>query len=481
MKNSGILLHISSLPSSYGIGDFGKEAYKFADFLKASKQKYWQILPLNPPGEDNSPYQAFSAFAGNPYFIDLDALYEQGLISDRYKSLIWKKGNIDYELLYKNKDSVLREISNNLDKIDQSDFDRFCQDNHFWLEDYAIFMALYEYFNKISWNEWEPDIVSKNPETISIYQEKLKTEIAYWKTIQYLFWTQWFKLKNYANSLGIEIIGDLPIYISYHSADVWAYSQNFMLDSEKKPSCVAGVPPDIYSSKGQLWGNPVYDWEYMKQEGFSWWLNRLMFSQKCYDHIRIDHFIGFANYYSIPAGAQDAITGQWKKAYGKELFEKFKQLVPNAKILAEDLGNKTQEVEKLLDYTGYPGMVILQNWYDSLDVYKFLDSLKQSNIVVYTGTHDNNTIKGWYKSISSSEKRAFKKITGCKFDVVKAMISLGVKSNADKFIVPIQDYLGLGEKDRMNIPATKGNWIWRLKNDNYIKKYKKIIRLTTKQ
>lgn len=481
MKHSGILLHISSLPSAYGIGDLGKEAYKFADFLKASKQKLWQILPLNPPGEDNSPYQAFSAFAGNPYFIDLDALYEQGFISDRYKHLRWDKGNVNYELVYKNKDSVLKEITKNLDRIDKADFNSFCLDNQFWLEDYALFMALYGHFDKISWNKWDEDIVAKTPQAVKMYQEKFKTEIIFWKTIQYLFWSQWFELKNYANSMGIEIIGDLPIYISYQSADVWASSQNFMLDSKKRLACVAGVPPDIYAEKGQLWGNPVYDWEYMKNDEYTWWLNRLIFSQKCYDHIRIDHFIGFANYYSIPANATDAVMGQWNKAYGRELFQKFKEKVPNAKILAEDLGNKTKEVENLLDFTGYPGMVILQNWYDSPDVSKFLNSLKHSNTVVYTGTHDNNTIKGWYKSISKSEKKAYRKITGCKFDVIKAMISLGVKSNADKFIVPIQDYLGLSEADRMNIPATNGNWIWRLKNDNYLKTYKKIARLTKQQ
>ena len=481
MKHSGILLHISSLPSAYGIGDLGKEAYKFADFLKAGNQKLWQILPLNPPGEDNSPYQAYSAFAGNPYFIDLDALYQQGLISDRYKKLRWDKGNVNYELVYKNKDSVLKEISKNLDRIDKADFNSFCLDNQFWLEDYALFMGLYEHFDKISWNNWNEDIIARTPQVMKMYQEKLRTEIVFWKTIQYLFWSQWFKLKNYANSLGIEIIGDLPIYISYQSADVWASSQNFMLDAKKRLACVAGVPPDIYAEKGQLWGNPVYDWEYMKKDGFSWWLNRLIFSQKCYDHIRIDHFIGFANYYSIPANAADAVMGQWNKAYGRELFEKFKEKVPNAKILAEDLGNKTKEVENLLEFTGYPGMVILQNWYDSPDVGKFLNSLKQSNIVVYTGTHDNNTIKGWYKSISKSEKKAYRKITGCKLDVIKAMINLGVKSNADKFIVPIQDYLELSEADRMNVPGTKGNWIWRLKNDKYIKSNKRIARLTLQQ
>lgn len=479
MKHSGILLHISSLPSPYGIGDLGKEAYKFADFLKASKQKYWQILPLNPPGGDNSPYEAFSAFAGNPYFIDLDALYEQGLISDKYKSLKWKKGNVDYQSVYENKGLVLKEIVDHLDKIDKADYNGFCLDNKFWLDDYALFMALYEHFDKIAWNKWPADLVLRKPEALEEYQNKLSKEVTYWKVVQYLFWTQWFKLKNYVNSLGLEIIGDLPIYVSYNSADVWANSQNFLLDENKNPKRVAGVPPDIYSVKGQLWGNPIYDWEYMKKEGFSWWLNRLIFAQKCFDHARIDHFIGFVNYYSIPAGAVDATVGVWEKAYGKELFEKFKQLLPNAKILAEDLGNKTDEVVKLLEYTGYPGMVLLQNYYDSPDVDKFLDSLKNNNIVLYTGTHDNNTIKGWYKSISKSEKKAFKKISGCKFDIVKAMIRMGVNSNADKFIVPIQDYLGLDEKGRMNVPGTTGHWTWRLKNDNYIKKYKKIARLTS--
>ena len=407
MRKSGIILPIFSLPSNYGIGTFGIEAYKFVDFLKNSNQKYWQILPVGPTSYGDSPYQSFSTFAGNPYFIDLDLLVADGLLAipniEKYEF-----GNdidyVDYSVMYQNRYKVLRSAYKVKTQEIENKINIFRDENKEWIEDYALFMALKDYNKGASWNSWDDEIKFRTEEGLKKYKDLLKEEIDFHVFLQYLFFKQWNSLKSYANENGIEIIGDIPIYVAQDSADVWSNSSLFRLDENLNPIEVAGCPPDAFSETGQLWGNPIYDWDAMEKEDYKWWVRRFKESRKIFDVIRIDHFRGFESYWAIPFEDETAINGQWKKGPGIKVFNAIKKELGNVQVIAEDLGYITEEVRNLLDECGYPGMKVLQFAFDPNGDSEYLPHNYTSNYVVYTGTHDNDTIKGWYESLSKEEK-----------------------------------------------------------------------------
>ncbi len=468
MRSAGVLLPVASLPSNYGIGCFSKEAYKFIDQLKAAKQKYWQILPLGPTSFGDSPYQAFSTFAGNPYFIDLETLIEEGLLNkeeceecDFGDDLRY----IDYEKIYESRFGILWQAFENFDK-GNSDFIAYKEENQEWLEDYALFMAVKDSNEGLEWTKWEEDISERNPEAIEKYKEELIDDVEFYKFIQYEFYIQWMKLKRYANENGIQIIGDIPIYVAFDSADCWASSELFQFDSDNRPVAVAGCPPDAFAATGQLWGNPLYNWEYHKSTGYAWWKKRVAYSFKLYDVVRIDHFRGFDEYYSIPFGDKTAENGHWEKGPGIDLFHALTEEFGELNIIAEDLGYLTDSVKQLVSDTGYPGMKIMQFAFDSREESNYLPHTYEKNCVVYTGTHDNDNVQGWYDSISKADRDYMKeylhtstKRANIHFDLIRACLA----SVADTAIIPIQDYLGLGSEARINIPSTLGtNWRWRL-------------------
>jgi len=470
MRASGILLPVASLPSKYGIGAFSKSAYKFIDQLRMAGQKYWQILPIGPTGFGDSPYQLFSTFAGNPYFIDLEKLTEEGLLTTeeceecdfgddpRY---------IDYGKLYKYRFALLRKAyqRSNIDK--NIKFYEFASENAYWLDDYALYMAIKDHFGGKSFIEWEEDIRLRKPEGLKKYKEKLKDDIEYHKFIQFLFSSQWSSLKTYANNNGIKIIGDIPIYVAFDSADTWANPELFQLDEDCNPIAVAGCPPDAFAPTGQLWGNPLYNWGYHKKTGYEWWIKRIAYSFKLYDVVRIDHFKGFDEYYSIPFGEKTAVNGHWEKGPGYDFFEALERQLGKLNIIAEDLGFITESTRKLLEKTRYPGMKVLEFAFDSREESDYLPHNYDRNCVVYTGTHDNDTIKGWFNSIPQEDRNyalRYLNNDGKNPDNIHwDFIRLAMQSVADICIIPIQDYLGLGSEGRINIPSTVGsNWRWRL-------------------
>lgn len=470
MRASGILLPVASLPSKYGIGAFSKSAYKFIDQLRMAGQKYWQILPIGPTGFGDSPYQLFSTFAGNPYFIDLEKLTEEGLLTTeeceecdfgddpRY---------IDYGKLYKYRFALLRKAyqRSNIDK--NIKFYEFASENAYWLDDYALYMAIKDHFGGKSFIEWEEDIRLRKPEGLKKYKEKLKDDIEYHKFIQFLFSSQWSSLKTYANNNGIKIIGDIPIYVAFDSADTWANPELFQLDEDCNPIAVAGCPPDAFAPTGQLWGNPLYNWGYHKKTGYEWWIKRIAYSFKLYDVVRIDHFKGFDEYYSIPFGEKTAVNGHWEKGPGYDFFEALERQLGKLNIIAEDLGFITESTRKLLEKTRYPGMKVLEFAFDSREESDYLPHNYDRNCVVYTGTHDNDTIKGWFNSIPQEDRNfalRYLNNDGKDSDNIHwEFIRLAMQSVADICIIPIQDYLGLGSEGRINIPSTVGsNWRWRL-------------------
>ena len=467
MRASGILMPIFSLPSPYGIGTLGKEAKGFIDFLEKSGQTYWQILPIGPTGFGDSPYQSFSSFAGNPYFIDLDILKNEGYLKEEdYKNIKWceKDSAVDYGKLYENKFKVLKIAAQNF-KRENKDFVAFCEENEFWLEDYALFMAIKDSLNGCDLYNWEKPLRLRETAAIEKAKESLKEEIFVYKVIQYLFFSQWEEIKGYANEKGIKIIGDIPIYVAPDSADVWSYPCGFQLDKELCRTAVAGCPPDAFCKDGQLWGNPLYDWDYMKEDNYSWWCKRIENALKVFDVVRIDHFRAFDEYYSIPASSKTAAKGEWKAGPGKELFETIKEKIGDAPIIAEDLGFLTDSVEELLKATGFPGMAVLQFAFDPEDDNKYLPHNIDENTVVYTGTHDNNTIEGWVKN--SNEKTLkfavnylrLKKEEGYNWGMMKAAMA----TRAKICILQMQDFMGLGEEARINRPSTdENNWQWRI-------------------
>ncbi len=481
-RESGILLHISSLPSKYGIGTFGKEAYKFVDLLEKSGQTYWQILPLGPTSFGDSPYQSFSIHALNPYFIDVDLLKEEKLLKQKDITDSTTGKYINYGKLYIERYDILYKAFLNFD-VNDNDYLWFKGEHRYWLDDYAIFMSIKEKHDDNSPLLWPKKYRKRDPEAINDFIKTHKEEIEFQKFMQFLAYKQYFNLRKYANRKGIKIIGDIPIYLSYDSSDVWTKPHLFMLDEDYKPTYVAGVPPDGFSPEGQLWGNPLYNWAKHKEENFKWWIGRIKSQLHLYDYIRIDHFIGFVNYYKIKATAETAVKGVWEKAEGFLLFEQLKrELGDNLPIIAEDLGVVTDEVRRLLKETGYPGMKVLQFGFDLKGDSDAAPHNILYNYVVYTGTHDSKTTRQWINELDPKElDYVLDYINGYKSSAVYSLIKTAFKTNAKLVIIPIQDYLDLGKHSRINEPATIGhNWIWRL-DENYLTKelIQKIKHVTT--
>lgn len=486
-RGSGILMHIASLPGKYGIGTFGKKAYEFGDFLKKAGQKYWQILPLGPTSYGDSPYQSFSAFAGNPYFIDFDILREDGLLKEEEYCDI-NFGNdteaIDYGILFVEKMKVLRIAYENF-KINKSkDFEEFKKEEAFWLDDYALYMTVKSHFDLNSWQTWDDDIKLRKEEAVNKYKKEFGDEIEYWKFLQYEFFKQWNNLKAYVNKLGIEIIGDIPIYVSEDSSDVWSNPKAFLLDKETlKPLKVAGCPPDMFSATGQLWGNPIYDWKYIDETDYKWWVDRIKQSLKMYDVLRIDHFKGFESYWSIPAGDKTAEFGEWVKGPGMKVFDAIKKELGDVNIIAEDLGTLTEETIKLRNDTGFPGMKILEFAFDGDNENHFAPHNYQRNFVAYTGTHDNDTARGWIETTGSKEEvknaieyLALNEEEGYNWGFIRGVWS----SIADTAVAQMQDFLNLGNEARVNFPSTLGcNWKWRAEEGVFTDKLaERIYKLT---
>lgn len=506
-RNAGILMPVSSLPSPYGIGTFGKDAYDFVTFVKECNHKYWQVLPLGPTTYGDSPYQSYSAFAGNPYFVDLDMLIEAGfLLKSEVISRDWgdgivpvnvseddavngrfgtyRDGNIgderyvSYEKIYNNRFDILRIAYNRFKAACAESkktlakglplykqFDNFVKDNADWLEDYALFMALKSHFNNVSWGEWETDIKFRKPEAMSRYEEQLSDDIGYWKFIQFEFYLQWNELKQYANSNGIEIIGDIPIYMGYDSVDVWANQGEFQLDENLTPIKVAGVPPDAFSDAGQKWGNPLYDYDKMEANGFSWWRKRMAASAKLYDVIRIDHFIGIVKYYTIPADMPDARQGEYRQGPGQKLLDVINESIGDKKIIAEDLGVEVPEVAKILKENGYPGMKVLEFAFGGDRKNPHLPYNYTQNLVCYGGTHDNETLLGFFEDRGDWELGyAYDYLdTRDKGRMVDQVFRAAYSSVAVLTVFAVQDILKLGNWARMNLPSSMGNnWKWRM-------------------
>lgn len=482
MRKAGILLHISSLPSRYGIGTFGKEAFKFVDFLETTNQTYWQILPLGPTSYGDSPYQTFSAFALNPYFIDLDFLVSDNLLK---KSEIIDsteaETKVNFEKIYFERFIVLKKAYNRFDKTNQ-EYINFLTNESYWLPDYALFMAIKETQGGVSWGEWPSALKLRDKAAIEKAYIDLQDEVEFQYFLQFKAYSQWFKLKQYANQKGIEFIGDMPIYVAYDSADVWTKSQYFQLDDNKLPVLVAGVPPDNFSVDGQLWGNPLYNWDLLEKDYFSWWVDRVRSNTHMFDMLRIDHFIGFVNYFGIPFLDKTARNGKWYKGPGAKLFDAIKWQLGPKRIIAEDLGAITDEVRALLTYTGFPGMKLLQFAFDSREESDYIPHLYHKNVIAYTGTHDNETTFEWFKKLPSRDlKYCLDYINHQKGSKTDSLIKATLATIADTAIIPIQDYLNLGSESRMNIPSTLGNnWVWRLKSDELDRMTKFKIKRFTK-
>ena len=477
----GMLLPVASLPSEYGIGAFSKEAYTFVDQLVEAGQKYWQILPLGPTGYGDSPYQSFSAFAGNPYFIDLEALIEQELLTKEEcdsADLGENEQDIDYEKQYFHRFPLLRTAFQRWSHIQkkkgrsakklQELFDDALSP---YTQEYCFYMAVKNHFGGKSFFLWDEDIRTRKPDAVKAYREKCKEEILFYEFLQYEFQEQWTKLKRYANQKGVKIIGDIPIYVAMDSADSWAHPELFQFDEEGQPKAVAGCPPDAFSATGQLWGNPLYHWEYHKKTGYEWWLARMEYSFQLYDVVRVDHFRGFDAYYSIPAGDKTAEFGHWEEGPGYELFKAMKKRFGKLPIIAEDLGFLTPSVLKLVKKTGFPGMKVLEFAFDASGESSYLPHRYPKNCVVYTGTHDNMTLQGWYRSLEPEAKKFALRYVGNSYapqgEIHWDYIRLALASVAKLAVIPVQDYLGLGDWARTNEPSTLGkNWRWRMKKED---------------
>lgn len=486
MRRSGILMPISAFPSPYGIGTLSKECYDFVDFLEKAEQALWQILPLGPTGYGDSPYQSFSTFAGNPYFIDPDELVKKGWITKKDCEATYTGSDdssyIDYEHIYLTRFELLKKAYKKSNITNDKEFAAYCKENAFWLNDYALYMAVKNSFGGKSWIEWDKDIRVRKPGAIKAYSEKYASEIEFYKFQQFLFGKQWSALKNYANEKGISIVGDIPIYVAFDSADTWANPELFQLDKDNFPIGVAGCPPDAFSATGQLWGNPLYKWDYHKETNFEWWMKRIAHCYELYDVVRIDHFRGFDEYYSIPYGDPTAEFGHWEKGPGYELFKVMKQKLGKCEVIAEDLGFLTDSVIKLVKKTGYPGMKILLFAFDSREPSNYLPHYYTKDCVVYTGTHDNDTVEGWIKSARKADVRFAKKYLGVRkySEIRPALIRSAMASVADTCIIPMQDYLGLDNSARINMPSTLGgNWIWRMQKDALSNELADSIRDTT--
>lgn len=470
-RSSGILLHPTSFPSRFGVGDLGLEAYRFIDFLKESHQQYWQVLPLGPTGYGNSPYMCYSAMAGNPLLISPEKLLDEGLLAEEDFANLpgFPVEKVDFEQVVPIKIGLLKKACENFrvnaTPIQYKEFEGFCDSKAYWLDNYALFMALKDANDNGNWYTWEPEIVKRDPQALDQVQDRLKEEIFYYKFIQFKFFRQWSELKSYANMRGIDIIGDIPIYVAHDSADVWAHPDIFCLDKETGAAAqMAGVPPDYFSATGQLWGNPVYNWEELQKQDFKWWVQRFEAMLDYVDIIRIDHFRGFEAYWSVAQGEETAMNGKWVEAPGDAFFEVIRQKLGKLPVLAEDLGVITPEVEALRDKYEFPGMKVLQFAFGSDPGNPFLPFNYPRNAVVYTGTHDNDTTVGWFNSANDNEKQNLLLYLGSisPEGIHWDLIRLALSSIANQAIIPLQDILGLGNEARMNFPSVaEGNWEWR--------------------
>lgn len=464
MRSSGILMHITSLPGPYGIGTMGQQAYKFVEFLEKAEQSWWQILPLSPTGYGDSPYQSASAFAGNPYLIDLDFLAKDGLLlPEEYCDLQWniRDTAVDYGLIWQHRQSVLRKAYGRFTGGEA--FDNFCRENSSWLADFSLFMALKDRFGGAPWYQWDTPLKHRESDALWNARQELKDEIRFYNFQQYMFLRQWQSLKDYAAQKGIQIIGDVPIYVPLDSADVWSNPEGFLLDENLQPTAVAGCPPDAFSEDGQLWGNPLYNWEAMRKDGYSWWLHRLAHAGKLYDVVRLDHFRAFEAFWSVPYGDTNARGGRWVKGPDMDFIRAVKKGLPKLPIIAEDLGFLTQEVLDLRDASGFPGMKVLQFAFDSMDDSQYLPHNYIPNTVCYTGTHDNMTTAQWLESLPEEVRVYASNYMGLQGENdVWGVIRAAHSSVSQLCIVPMQDYLELGGETRMNFPGTTGtNWTWR--------------------
>ena len=466
MRSSGILMHITSLPGPYGVGTMGKQAFDFVDFLQAAGQKYWQILPLTPTGYGDSPYQSCSTYAGNHYLIDLPKLVEEGLLEHSEIDSIdwgWQADRVDFGILYQNRLNVLRLAYGRF--RDREDFQTFCNENKSWLPDFALFMALKEKFNGQPWYAWEEDLKLRRREAIAQVTEQLQEQIRFYCFVQYIFDKQWRALRDYAHQKDVRIIGDVPIYVPYDSADVWSNPKWFQLDEHMTPTAVAGCPPDAFSEDGQLWGNPLYRWDLLKEDGYKWWIDRLGAAGKLYDVVRLDHFRGFEAYWSVPFGDTTAKNGKWIKGPGLDFMNTVKEKLPHISLIAEDLGFLTQEVLDLRDDSGFPGMKVLEFAFDSREPSEYLPHTYPANSVCYTGTHDNMTMRQWFETATedavayATEYMRLSEQEGMVWGVIRTAMS----SVSDLCVIQMQDLLNLGGEARMNFPGTltNANWTWR--------------------
>lgn len=475
-RGAGILMPISSLPAPYGIGTLGKVAYEFIDQLVEAKQTYWQVLPIGPTSIGDSPYQSFSSFAGNPYFVDLDQLCQEGLLTKKeIEEVNWgtRPEQVAYGVLWRERYKILRgafrKAEHTLDK--EQGYKKFCKEQDEWLSDYALFMSCKGYYQNQSWLDWEEGIRRRDPIEVAYYNELLGEEVKYWKFIQYKFYQQWDALKQYANERGIHIIGDMPIYVALDSADVWSSPEQFQLDENLQPVNVSGAPPDVFSDEGQKWGNPLYRWKDMEQDGFTWWKRRMGFAAHSFDVIRIDHFIGLVRYYVIGAD-KSAKEGSFKQGPGIKFLKAIEEVMGNAKLIAEDLGVLIPKVERVLSQAGYPGMRILELAFDGNRQHPYLPHNYIQNCVVYGGTHDNDTMEGYYDTLTDSNLDYALEYTGAnsRDELVDAVIRMAYESVADTVIFQMQDILKLGSEARMNFVSPPGsNWVWRMKQGEFTK------------
>ncbi|MGN1168328.1 MAG: 4-alpha-glucanotransferase [Lachnospiraceae bacterium] len=469
MRKSGVLMHLSSLPSPYGVGTMGQAARDFVDFLVKAGQSYWQILPICPTSYGDSPYQSFSTFAGNPYFIDLDELEQEGLLKkEEYCEIDWEStpDKVNYGALYNKRYRILEIAAERFLSGTSEQFDDFCRENAFWLDDYAMFMTLKNLNSGIPWLEWEQSLRNHEKEALSEVHKQHEKEIMFWKVLQFFFFSQWNELRMYANERNIDIIGDLPFYVALDSVDVWAHPELFQLDEDRRPTEVAGCPPDGFSATGQLWGNPLFDWDELERNNFDWWIQRIGYLCKVYNVLRIDHFRGFDSYYAIPNGSEDASGGCWHTGPGIKLFHAMEKKIGPQRIIAEDLGFLTESVRTLLRESGFPGMKVLEFGFDRRDSNNidYLPYNYTKHCVAYAGTHDNDTIQGWFTSADPEDAayaREYLRLPDASNYHWDMMCELWC-SVAELTIVQAQDLLGLGSESRMNTPSTLGeNWKWR--------------------
>lgn len=486
MRKSCIIFHISSLPSEYGIGKMGRHAFEFVDFLKSAGVKCWQILPLSPTSYGDSPYQSFSVNAGNPYFIDFEILEGDGLLEKHeFSSVSWNTDpeKVDYSLIYDHCFDILRIAYSRFKSSRFPEYKKFCEENKSWLEEYALFMALKFANDGKAWYEWESDISMHRPKAVAAAKKAQKKEIGFFKFVQFQFSRQWKALKSYANENGIEIVGDIPIYCALDSVEAWADHKLFWFDRKRRPVRVAGCPPDEFSPTGQLWGNPLYDWDYHKKTGYKWWIERIRSAAATYDIVRIDHFRGFESYYTIPFGSEDATVGDWKKGPDYELFRAAEEKLGRLNIIAEDLGFITPEVRALLDNCGYPGMKVLQFGFSDGENEHLPHNFTTTNCFAYTGTHDNETLNGWVESMNKKSLKFTKKYLNVrkKSEIPDAVIRAAWGSVAEVAAAQMQDFLDSPKEARMNTPSTLGcNWQFRAKSEDFTPELAKKIKKLNK-